>query len=447
MIKICFQGTFLCKFPLVPFFLGPKLQYKGPFLNIKNHWTGRSKLAQMLAETINTIGPISVASFMKHCLTDPVMGYYIRHNPLGIHGDFITSPEISQIFGELVGIWMVYEWILKDKPCQTTLVELGPGRGTLMDDYLRATTTFKDYAQTIQSLRLIETSPILRESQRQLLCGSNTLESIDSNIFQCMSKYGIPVYWYERVEHISEELPTPFIVIHEFFDAMPIHKFEKTKHGWREFLVDFIPKKSLNTEKSSEKLSETPEFQLILSKYPTYHSLTLPNISQRYSLLSIASCVEISPESLILMERISNMLLRTPNSVPGSALIIDYGPSDTIPIHTLRGIRAHHITSPFEAPGEVDLSSDVDFQALKEVALKHNELDVYGPIEQGVWLKTMGIEVRAKILIDASKSLSGKKRIESSYKRLIERGGGAMGKVYKVMAITSKRKERPAGFF
>lgn len=204
---------------------------------------------------------------------------------------------------------------------------------------------------------------------------------------------------------------------------------------------------ALSIKDSVEKSSPPSQFRLILSKRPTYHSLTLPNISQRYSSLPTGSCIEISLESLLLMERISKILVNNSNSVYGSALIIDYGPSDIIPIHTLRGIHLHRMVSPFEKLGEVDLSSDVDFQALKEVVLKHDALQVYGPIEQGTWLKTMGIELRAKALMDASKDISSKKRIESSYKRLIERGGGAMGKVYKFMAVISKRKELPAGFY
>ncbi|EMR10001.1 hypothetical protein PNEG_01759 [Pneumocystis murina B123] len=424
----------------------------------------RFRTGEILEKMIRTVGPISVASFMKYCLTNPTEGYYRNRYPFGVDGDFITSPEISQIFGELIGIWMIYEWILKKKPSKITWVELGPGRGTLTDDYLRTAMMFEDYFRTIESLRLIEISPVLREFQRQLLCGSNAMENIDIDVWKCLSKYGMPVYWYERFDQLPRELSTPFIAVHEFFDSMPIHKFEviviclniwnidfdfkkKTVHGWREFLVDFVSQDAFYMKDSIEKSSAPLQFRLILSKRPTYHSLTLPNISQRYSLLPIGSCIEISPESLVLVEEISKILLNNSNTAYGSALIIDYGPSDTIPIHTLRGIRSHRIVSPFEKPGEVDLSSDVDFQALKEVVLKHDELEVYGPIEQGTWLKTMGIEVRAKALIDASKNISSKKRIESSYKRLIERGGGAMGKVYKFMAIISKRKEFPAGFY
>ncbi|KAG4304894.1 hypothetical protein PORY_001569 [Pneumocystis oryctolagi] len=432
MRDLFFLKVFSSRCVFFSFFGEFKPYHRRFFSHVKNKFSGRSELAQMLAKTINAIGPISIASFMRYCLTDPVMGYYTRRDPLGVYGDFTTSPEISQIFGELVGIWIVYEWILKNKPCKTTLVELGPGRGTLADDCLRTMMTFKDYAQTIESLRLIETSPILRELQCKQLCGTNVLERINADVFQCMSKY---------------VLPTPFVVAHEFFDAMPIYKFEKTEHGWREFLVDFVQNETLSAKKHEGKVGEPSEFRMILSKRPTYYSLTLPNISRRYSVLPVTSCIEISPESITLMRKISDMLLSDSDSVPGSALIIDYGPSDTIPIHTLRGIRAHHIVSPFETPGEVDLSSDVDFQALKEVVLKNDKLDVYGPIEQGIWLKAMGIEVRAKILIDASKSASSKKRINSSYKRLIERGGGAMGKVYKVMAIIPKRKDGPAGFY
>jgi NADH dehydrogenase [ubiquinone] 1 alpha subcomplex assembly factor 7 len=284
---------------------------------------------------------------------------------------------------------------------------------------------------------------------------------------------------------------TPFIVAHEFFDALPIHAFQsiapsdsaqettiqtptgehklapeavkstKTKGPqWREMVVSPSPPDSthttLNTPKSQQSSNSPPEFQLTLSKAATPHSLYLPEISPRYRALKSTpdSLIEVSPESHAYAQELARRIGGTsaePKANPaGAAIILDYGPSDTIPTNSLRGIQAHKRVSPLSSPGLVDLSADVDFVALAEAALSASPgVEVHGPVEQGFFLQSMGIKERAEMLIKAIHGDEEKrKRVESSWKRLVDRGGSGMGKVYKAMAILpeSGGSRRPVGF-
>ncbi len=307
-----------------------------------------------------------------------------------------------------------------------------------------------------------------------------------------------------------ERTKTPFIVAHEFFDALPIHAFQSIPPGppsasqiletptgllplskqssasrtnqWRELVVTPIPSSSaITTSRPNPESGTDPDFQLSVAKASTPNSLVLPTLSQRYKdLLSTPnSVIEISPESHAyaadIARRIggsssppsnhqpSSATSKTPLShsqqapaikpkPSGAALILDYGPKDTIPASTLRGIRNHALVSPFSYPGRVDLSADVDFTALAEAALAASEgVEVHGPVEQGFWLQRMGVNARADMICDSLKgdeAEEGKKRIRGGVERLVERGGpGGMGRVYKALAIVPERGgKRPAGF-
>jgi len=410
----------------------------------------------------------------------------------GRKGDFITSPEISQVFGELIAIWFVAEWMAQgQKTSGVELVEIGPGRGTLMDDMLRTLRNFKPIASSIEAVYLVEASPSLREAQKQLLCGDAPMT--ESSIgYQSTSRYAnLPIIWTENIRFVpSASDKTPFIVAHEFFDALPIHAFQsiapsdfsattiKTPTGehtlspeasknkpskgpeWRELVVTPTPPDSthttLNTPKSQRSSNPPPEFQLTLSKSSTPHSLYLPEISSRYRALKSRpdSLIEISPEAHAYAQdfarRIGGSADQPKVSPSGAALILDYGPSDTIPTNSLRGISQHKRVSPLSSPGLVDLSADVDFTALAEAALRASpNVEVHGPVEQGAFLLGMGIKERAEMLMKGLGTDDEKRtRLESSWKRLVDTGGSGMGKVYKAMAIIPETggQRRPVGF-
>lgn len=319
-----------------------------------------------------------------------------------------------------------------------------------------------------------------------------------------------------NTDSTTEATPNPFILAHEFFDALPIHVFQnvasssippsstiltptgpiKPREGsthapqnqWHELVVTPAPPSSspLSPTPTGEpkKPEEKPEFQLTVSKTPTPHSLYLPQLSERYKALAKTpgAVIEISPESLAYVTdfavRIgggestqtpaSPAASSAPKTPSGCALILDYGPSTTIPANTLRGIRSHTLVSPFLAPGTVDLSADVDFLALAETAINSSPgVEVHGPVEQGWWLHGLGVSERVGRLLKRAEGeieacrKEGKgeevqrmeeevRRLESGYKRLVDRGPTGMGRIYKVLALVPFDEmaavRRPVGF-
>ncbi|TGZ84720.1 DUF185-domain-containing protein [Ascodesmis nigricans] len=413
-------------------------------------------LAEQLTQAIQTTGPIPLAFYMKQCLTSPASGYYTTQksadiDPFGKRGDFITSPEISQMFGEMVGLWIFTEWMRPQrKRDRVQIIELGPGRGTLMSDILRTLRRFKSFSDTVESIYMIEASPHLQEAQKNLLCPSDAeIIEVGNNGLRCMSKYGIPITWFTDLEDVpATDEKSPYIIAHEFFDALPIHAFQATENGWREFMVANKDPATIITSGTGKAKAVDDEFTLALSKARTPHSMVLPELSSRYRKLSThpGSIIEVSPESLAIMETIAK---RIGMASSGAALIIDYGPSETIPVNSLRGIRQHKIVSPFSKPGETDISADVDFMALADRAINaHEGVEVHGPVEQGAFLKMMGMKERLDSLI---KGRNGEdetvKGLVRGYNRLVETGGGGMGRIYKALAVVPERGGKaPVGF-
>jgi NADH dehydrogenase [ubiquinone] 1 alpha subcomplex assembly factor 7 len=466
---------------------------------------------------------------MRQCLTSPQGGYYTssrnrndaeKSDQFGTKGDFITSPEISQVFGEMVGIWFVSEWMAQcqGRGGEIHFIELGPGRGTLMDDILRTINNFAPMAKTVDKIYLVEASEDLRQKQRQMLCGESAKTEKTSTGWLSLSKkyFEVPIMWVEDVSLLPRSgndagHNTPFIIAHEFFDALPIHAFESVAPAhisesttgtglldvdgrpiagpstaskepqWREYLVAPTKKSNITTTMPLGVAPEPkPDFQLTLAKASNPTSLVLPETSSRYRRLKSqpGSGIEVSPDSFRYVQDFARRIGgKKESSAPtststspdadttsgnthsaqaprqlrpsGAALIIDYGPSSTVPVNTLRGIRAHRRVSPFVSPGEVDLSADVDFTALAEAAINASEgVEVYGPVEQGVWLIQMGIRERARQLLATGKDESKRKEMELGWKRLVEAGPGGMGKIYKVLAVVpeSGGRRRPVGF-
>jgi NADH dehydrogenase [ubiquinone] 1 alpha subcomplex assembly factor 7 len=363
-------------------------------------------------------------------------------------------------------------------------------------------------ASSIEAVYLVEASPALRDAQKNLLCGDAPMTETSIG-HQSTSKYAnLPIIWTENIRFIpsgqllcrkrellltcrSDTSKSPFIVAHEFFDALPIHAFQsvapseeppqtkiQTPTGvhdlapeasksrqakepqWRELVISPTPPdathSTLHTPKSQQSSNPPPEFQLTLSTASTPHSLYLPEISPRYRALKAMpdSLIEVSPESHAYAQEFARRIGGTaaePKPNPsGAAIILDYGPADTIPTNSLRGIRGHQRVSPLSAPGLVDLSADVDFVALAEAAIGASpKVEVHGPVEQGAFLMSMGIKERAEVLMKKLDNDEDKKnRVDSSWKRLVDRHRNGMGKVYKAMAIVpeSGGARRPAGF-
>ncbi|KAI9167339.1 Protein arginine methyltransferase NDUFAF7 [Paramyrothecium foliicola] len=419
-----------------------------------------------------------------------IWGYYTGaigqgRDQFGTKGDFVTSPEISQIFGELLGIWFMAEWISQGRPKQgVQLIEVGPGRGTLMDDMLRTIHRFPDMANSLESVFMVEASRELRETQKDLLCGPGSPSTESKSGYYSQSKYsGKPIVWTDTIKSIPvDPNKVPFIVAHEFFDALPIHTFQsapeskqssksdpakpssetetvKPSMEWREMLVSPVPPGSIpnNLGTFHSVQGEAPaEFQLILSSTPTRHSRYLPETSTRYRKLKQTpdSVVEICPDASIYASDFAARIggsSTSPKARPsGAALILDYGTSDTVPVNSLRGIRQHRLVNPFTAPGLVDLSADVDFTAVADAATLASEgVEVHGPVPQGDFLELMGIRERAEMLTKtAGLEPSTVENINKAWKRLVDKGPGGMGKTYKVMAILPENggRRRPVGF-
>jgi SAM-dependent MidA family methyltransferase len=463
---------------------------------------------------------------MRQVLTSDLGGYYTGalskdRDQFGRKGDFVTSPEISQIFGELIGVWIVAEWMAQGKKSEGVyLMEVGPGRGTLMDDMLRTIRNFPSLAKAIEAVYLVEASEELRKAQHKLLCADNPMTETKLG-WESTSRHSpdLKVVWTEDHKFVPRDpSKTPFIVAHEFFDALPIHIFQtthikpdekkqiqtptgpietkgQTREGyqWRELLV---------SPKPPHRLKEgEPEFEMSMARSATPSSMYLPEISPRYTALKNldGATIEISPES---QSYVRDLAVRIGGSNPkeiathqksrpsipgrpvvsaaqdvpiqksspsGAALIVDYGPADRIPSNSLRGIRAHERVSPFETPGQTDVSADVDFLALAESAINSSPgVEVHGPVDQARFLKAMGIEERAaqlvkKALDDERAGRGGgkekgeltemAKRIESGWKRLVDNSPQGMGRLYQVMAILpynppepGKPPRRPVGF-
>jgi SAM-dependent MidA family methyltransferase len=276
---------------------------------------------------------------------------------------------------------------------------------------------------------MIEASPTLRDMQRKLLCGDNTNLTATDGGYRGPSLWRqLPIFWYETISEIPRDGVPTFIVAHEFFDALPIFSFENTVDGWKERLVGYD--------------NVARKFFLASSKESTPMAQVVTKSHQRYEKLGVGSKVEVCPEGWDIAEQLAQII----DKCGGSALVVDYGPADTIPVETLRAIKDHRIVSPFEGPGEADLSADVDFQGLKIAATYNNSVDVVGPVEQGDWLHQLGIGARATALANSQTDTAAKKRIAQAYNRLVEKGGGAMGKIYKVMGIVPKGAPAPIGF-
>lgn len=386
----------------------------------------KTQLLQQLYTRINAKGPITVAEYMKEVLINPMSGYYMHRDVIGSSGDFITSPEISQMFGELIAVWFLNEWAKAGKPKPFYVIEIGPGRGTMSDDMLRVFSRFGD-AMDVISLHLVEVSPHLSQLQELKLCGTVSVlkDMLDTNgtqnqhislkrglhsdelaYKQSITKHGVPVSWY----HHFEDVPPGFacIIAHEFFDALPIHKFQKTPEGWREVLID---------------IDDGPgqhHLQYVLSRGPTPASQFFIDPAEQ------REHIEVSPESGVLIQEMAGRL----NRDGGCSLIVDYGHQGE-KTDTFRAFRRHALHDPLSEPGTADLTADVDYSFLKKM-VKEKALS-YGPVTQEAFLKNMHIQARLDNLIKNATSEEQRSQLSSGYDMLIN--PQKMGERFKFMAL------------
>jgi SAM-dependent MidA family methyltransferase len=338
-----------------------------------------------LAAAIVVNGPIPVAHFMAAANRH----YYATRDPLGAAGDFTTAPEISQMFGELIGLWLADLWNRAGRP-DVHYVELGPGRGTLAADALRAMKN----AGLEPSVHLVETSPALRERQR---------ERVPDAVF------------HDGVDSLPDDRPL-LIVANEFFDALPVRQLVRTGDGWRERHLGwsqplFVP------------VASGPRLDAILPD----HVREAP----------IGSVIETSPASAAIARQFGHRLAMQ----GGAALIVDYGYEGPAVGDTLQAVRGHAYANPFEEPGERDLTAHVDFATLGEAARAEGARS-YGPVGQGALLDALGIRARAERLAQSAPGRRGE--IDAAVSRLT--GADAMGSLFKALALTGSDWPQPAGF-
>lgn len=360
--------------------------------------SGPSRSAHdLIKRRIAETGPLPVASFMRLALSEPGIGYYATRDPLGAAGDFVTAPEISQMFGEMIGLWCVDLWEKIGRPDPFLLVELGPGRGTLMADALRAARVRPEFLRAMR-LHLVEISRPLRERQAQLLAA-------------------FAPTWHDEAAAL---LGGPMILLgNEFLDALPIHQFQMTENGWRERAVGLT-----DGELAWMHLAPGPELSL------------LPPAHRKAKAGDIA---EICPAALSLAEALAARFARDGGGV---ALFLDYGPTRSGLGDSLQALRGHRPADPLREAGQADLTAHVDFAALAEKARAHGA-NAFGPIGQGPFLQVLGIEQRASMLA-AKANAEDRAAIAAALHRLI--APAQMGSLFKALAIAAPQVTELAGF-
>jgi SAM-dependent MidA family methyltransferase len=343
-------------------------------------------LTARLARLTETTGPISVAHYMAEANAH----YYANRDPLGAAGDFTTAPEISQMFGELIGLWLADLWMRAGRPSTAGYVELGPGRGTLAADALRAMRA----AGLQPPAELVETSPVLRRAQAERVPAAR---------------------WHDDLSSLPRDVPL-LVVANEFFDALPVRQLIRSEAGWHERMVTFADGRFVPVEGPRIPDGVVPE---------------------RLRAAAPGSILETSPASVAVIRDLAHRIAVQ----GGAALIVDYGHVRSGMGYTLQAVERHAFADPWTAPGARDLTAHVDFEVLGQAA--HGErLRLSGPRDQGEWLKTMGINLRAASLTKAAPERG--EEIAAARDRLV--APDQMGSLFKVMALTARGWPEPEGF-
>jgi NADH dehydrogenase [ubiquinone] 1 alpha subcomplex assembly factor 7 len=361
--------------------------------------TEYSPLQSEIRKLIKSSGPMPVWRYMELCLTHPVHGYYVSRDPLGREGDFTTAPEVSQMFGELLGLWAASVWRAIGSPPMLRLIELGPGRGTMMADALRALRVLPPLYQSL-GIHLVEINPVLREKQQATLSGVRN------------------VSWHESIDDVPDG---PCVIFaNEYFDVLPIHQVVKRETGWHERVIKIDDGGKLFFAAADEPM---PRFEVLLP--PLVRAAP------------IGAVFEWRPDAEIMK------IARRVRDQDGAALIIDYGHLRSDAGDTFQAIARHSFADPLKNAGQTDVTAHVDFQALVRAA-EDLGARAHGPVTQGDFLKRLGIETRAITLMGkASPEVSAD--VSDALKRLTDSGRGGMGSMFKVLAITEPHLTSVAG--
>lgn len=384
----------------------------------------KSKLIQL----IQLRGPMTVADYMKFVLINPESGFYMNDDVFGVKGHFTTNPEISQMYGEILGVWIYQEWQRFKCPKPLRLVEFGPGRGTLMSDITRTLESFKQTKDNLQ-LKMIEMSPHLKEIQRQTIA-KNNIDLLNQT------------EWHSHIDALDKDQPgfTAYIA-HEFLDALPIHKFvrEPKTNSWRELLIDYDQKH---------------ELRFCISKQPSLSTRLLipPDFTGDH--------LEVCPQAALHLEKVATRLNQP--EANGCMLVCDYGFEEISdddrkdgnvtslrPARscrdTLRAFKDHELWPPLKNPGEADITADVDFGYLKRHI--QDKATIFGSVDQGSYLLKCGLQSRLNRLLE--KADEKEKEVISSESHMMV---NEMGQRYRLLALFPKSSkplfdgDPPAGF-
>ena len=361
--------------------------------------TNKTPLQEKLIAEITDDGPISVEKFMNRCLGDPLNGYYMGKDPFGRGGDFITAPEISQMFGEAIGVWLATAWQMMGSPKKVNLVELGPGRGTLMADMLRAANVLPEFSEAIE-VHMVDMSPALRKIQGETLKG-----------------VPVDVHWHQRFEQVPAG--PCLLVANEFFDALAVRQIVRADDGWHERMVG---------------LDEAGELSLMLAD-KTLANAQVPGWAKDAEVGAIA---EISPQRQAVAELIGSHIAKH----GGAGLIIDYGHALSFAGDTFQAVYRHKFVDVLHRPGQSDLTSHVDFQELAQ-GFEEGGAVVHNPRTQQAFLIAMGLREREAVL---KKKAPARTRIMLSKQanRLVS--DKEMGHLFKVIAVTDVSLGTPHPF-
>ena len=359
-----------------------------------------SPLETEIRRLIAAAGPMPLAEYMALCLSDREHGYYTNHDPFGARGDFITAPEVSQMFGEMIGLWMAAVWKQMGSPENLRIIELGPGRGTMLKDALRAAKVLPNFLEAAV-IHLVEISPALEAQQQR------TLEALP-----------MPIYWHPSLADVPPGIA--IVVANEFFDALPIHQAVKTEQGWHERRIDI---------ESTGRLA----FTVAPEPIPHFDTLLPPPLRS-------------APDGSFFEWRADNVVLELGKRLMrdgGAALVIDYGHTQSAVGDTLQAVGRHAYADPLSAPGTIDLTAHVDFQALAS-AVEAMGVNGYGPVTQSQLLRRLGIMTRAASL--KTKVPDAAADIDAALKRLISEGEAGMGALFKAAAFAQPSVGAPPGF-